>query len=432
METCQIDDSRKQAKEMAIIASSNDNWIKNMALLWQCRHFLARATAMVFVISGIVAIILPNHYESTARIMPPDQQAGGGALIAALVGRTAPGGLGSLASSLFGVRGTGSLYIDVLQSKTIGDSLVDHFDLMKVYHSRYRQDALKKLSRRTIIKDDRKSGVISISVTDHDRRRARDMAQAYLDELNSFMTHANTSSAHRERQFVEQRLTTVQRELEEAQHDLSAFSSKNTTIDVKEQTRAMVDAGGRLQAQLIASQSELSSLEQIYGSDNVRVRASRARIGLLEHQLEKLSGSTEQPDSNADQANEAMYPSLHQLPDLAMRWADLYRRVKIQETVFDLLSQEYEMARIQEVKELPIISVIDSPNWPEKKSFPPRTLIVLAITTLSFCIMAISLLARRRWLELDQDNPRRALANLALASVQKRVRTLKRPDPVTE
>jgi capsule polysaccharide export protein KpsE/RkpR len=424
METCQIDDA-ENAKEKFICASSNDTWIKTVTMLWESRHILAKVTAIAFVLSGLVAVILPNHYESTTRIMPPDQQGGSGALIAALVGRAAPTGIGGLANSLFGVRGTGSLYIDILQSKTIGESLIDHFDLMKIYRTRYRQDALKKLARRTVIKDDRKSGVISISVTDHDRRRARDMAQAYLDELNRFMTRANTSSAHREREFVEQRLNTVQRELEEAQSDLSAFSSKNTAIDVKEQTRAMVDAGARLQAQLIAGQSELSSLEQIYGADNVRVRASRARIALFEHQLEKLSGSNLSLDSDAKPPSDAIYPALRQLPDLSMRWADLYRRVKIQETVFDLLSQEYEMARIQEVKELPVISVIDSPNWPEKKSFPPRALIVLALTTSSLCIMALSLVARSKWIELDQNDPRRTLIERALFSIHKRINTLK-------
>jgi uncharacterized protein involved in exopolysaccharide biosynthesis len=387
-----------------------DTWVTNASLLWDHRRLLARVAAGAFLLGTAIAFVLPNKYESTTRIMPPDQQGGTAALVAALAGRAAPGGLGGLASSLLGVKGSGSLYIDLLQSKTIGESLVDRFGLQKLYRTRYRQDALKKLARRTVVKDDRKSGVISIIVTDSDRRRARDMAQAYLDELNIFMTHVNTSSAHREREFVEKRLVTVSRELEEAQQDLSLFSSKNTTIDVKEQTRAMVDAGARLQAQLIVGQSELDSLEQIYGNENVRVRAGRARVALLQRELEKMSGSSTPADPDEKQDSAEIYPSLRQLPNLSVRWADLYRRVKIQETVFDLLSQEYEMTRIQEVKELPVISVIDPPSWPEKRSFPPRLLIILVSAVLAVISAAIGLLAQRRWNGLNPEDPRRVLA----------------------
>jgi capsule polysaccharide export protein KpsE/RkpR len=231
-----------------------------------------------------------------------------------------------------------------------------------------------------------------------------------LDELNKFMTRINTSSAHREREFIERRLVAVSHDLEEAEQDMSVFSSKNTTIDVKEQTRAMVDAGAKLQAQLIVGQSELDSLEQIYGDENVRVRASRARVALLQRELEKMSGSSTPADPDEKQDSAEIYPSLRQLPNLSVRWADLYRRVKIQETVFDLLSQEYEMARIQEVKELPVISVIDPPSWPEKRSFPPRRLTILVVTVLAVVATAIGLLARRRWNGLSPRDPRRVLA----------------------
>jgi capsule polysaccharide export protein KpsE/RkpR len=412
-----------EAVEREAAQTLPDTWVTNASLLWDHRRMLARVAAVALLLGTTIAFILPDKYESTTRIMPPDQQGGTAALVAALAGRAAPGGLGGLASSLLGVRGSGSLYIDLLQSKTIGESLVDRFGLQKLYRTHYRQEALKKLARRTVVKDDRKSGVISIVVTDSDRRRARDMAQAYLDELNTFMTHVNTSSAHREREFIEQRLVSVSRELEEAQQDLSVFSSKNTTIDVKEQTRAMVDAGARLQAQLIVGQSELDSLEQIYGNENVRVRAGRARVALLQRELEKMSGSSTAPDPTEKEDSAEIYPSLRQLPSLSVRWADLYRRVKIEETVFDLLSQEYEMARIQEVKELPVISVIDPPSWPEKRSFPPRLLIIVVLTMFTVIAAAVGLLVRRRWNALSPEDPRRVLAARMLLTVN-------RPRPV--
>ena len=129
-------------------------------------------------------------------------------------------------------------------------------------------------------------------VEDTDRVRARDLAQGYLDGLNNLVTRTNNSSAHRERVFIEQRLQKVQADLEHAQLELSEFSSKNSTIDIKEQTRAMVDAGARVQGELLVEQSGLESLRQIYGDGNVRVRETEARIANLQSDLAKMTGTS--------------------------------------------------------------------------------------------------------------------------------------------
>ena len=215
-------------------------------------------------------------------------------MLALLAGRSLGGNglgaLGSLAGGLLGGRTSSALYQDLLQSRSISDHLIDRFDLQHIYHKRYRIDTVKYLTRHTTIVEDKKSGVISLTFTDTDPQRARTIAQAYLEELNAVLTKSNTSSAHREREFIEKRLVKVQVDLEDAEKALSQFSSVHTTLDIKEQTHAMVDAAAKLQAELIVGQSELESLQQIYGSENVRVRAARARIGSLQHDLTKLGG----------------------------------------------------------------------------------------------------------------------------------------------
>ncbi len=142
------------------------------------------------------------------------------------------------------------------------------------------------------ITEDKKSGVITIVVEDRSRVRARDLAQGYLDELNNLVTQTNTSTAHRERVFIEQRLSAVRTNLEDAELQLSQFSSKSSAIDIQEQTRAMVDAGARVQAELLVEQSGLQSLRQIYGDGNVRVRETEARIASLQDELAKMTGSS--------------------------------------------------------------------------------------------------------------------------------------------
>ena len=224
------------------------------------------------------------------------------------------------------------------------------------------------------------------------------------------MIKVNTSAARREREFIEQRLVTVQGDLERAQVELSNFASKNTTLDIKEQTKAMVEAGAKLQAQLIVARSEADSMGQIYGEGNVRMRAANARVSELERELKKLGGSDAEVNDN-DRINDNLYPSLRQLPILAVRWADLYRQVKVKETVFDLLTEQCELARIEEVKSIPSVRVIDSPTWPEKKSFPPRLIIMLVFTGLCVFGAAMYLVLADGWQRLSPRDVRKQLAN---------------------
>jgi hypothetical protein len=408
VEEPQIQDYRTGEPQIAVMEKAN--WVKNASLFWDFRRVFARVAGIVFVLSIVVVLLLPKEYVSGARIMPPEQGGNAAAMLAALVGKSSAGGLAGLAGSLLGAKNNGALFVALLHSGTVSGHLIDRFDLQRVYHKRYRVDTAKRLGRLTKITEDPKSGVITIAVTDETRERARDLAQGYLDELNNLVAKVNTSSAHREREFIEQRLNTVQAELQRAQLELSDFSSKNTTIDIKEQTRATVDAGAKLEGQLIAGQSELDSLRQIYGDQNVRVRAAEARNAILQRELQRANGQSTADPNGKDVDASHPYPALRQLPQLGVRWANLYRNVRIHETVFDLLSEEYETARIEEVKSIPTVSVIDVPELPERRSGPHRTLIVLITTLLSVVMTAGFLLARRSWLELGSDDARRVLA----------------------
>ena len=399
------------------------NWVRNANLLWDHRRLLFRVAVVALVLSATIAFLIPKRYESVARLMPPEQPSSGAAMLAALAGHSLGGlaGFGNLAG-LLGGRTSSALFIDLLHSRTISDHIIDRFNLQHVYKKRYRIDTVKYLAHQTTVVDDKKSGVITITFSDTDPRRAQAITQAYLDELNSIVTRANTSSARREREFIEKRLVSVQAELQGAEKALSQFSSTNVTLDIKEQTHAMVDAAAKLQAELIVGQSELDSLEQIYGDANVRVRAARARIGVLKSQLTKMSGSASA--EGADESSEAssqLYPSLRQLPRLAVPYADLYRRVRIQETVFELLSQQYEMARIEEAKDTPVVAVIDQPLVAEKKSFPPRLLMILLLTGFAVGATAFYIVLRSMWEHVGKGDPRKVLAQEIGDSVRRQM-----------
>jgi uncharacterized protein involved in exopolysaccharide biosynthesis len=422
--------------EETVPISHEPTWAIRAILLWKHRHRLARVTGISLLVSLAIAFAIPKEYKSTTSIMPPDQQGSSAMLLAALAGHSGGlGALGSLASGFLGGHTSTDLFIDLLHSGTVSGHLVDRFNLQHVYHKRYRIDAAKHLARCTKITEDKKSGVITIAVEDRSRVRARDLAQAYLDELNKLVTRTNTSAAHRERVFIGKRLNAVQGNLEDAEMQLSQFASKSSAVDIKEQTRAMVDAGARVQAELLVEQSGLQSLRQIYGDGNVRVRETEARIASLQGELTKMTGSSAPLTADAihdDGVNSGggddkgeLYPPLRQLPRLAVPYTDLYRRVKVQEAVFELLTQQYEMARIQEAKDVPVVSVIDAPGIAEKKSFPPRLLFTLLLTFLSFAGTSAVILMRDHWATVDPRDPRKILAAEVLPVLSRRIHSIR-------
>src|SRR5581483_7956854 len=163
-------------------------------LLWERRRFLARTAAYALGASTIIAFVIPKRYESTTRVMPPDARSGAGiAMMAAMSGKANPG-LTSLAGDLLGMKSSGALFTDILRSRTVEDRLIDRFDLRKVYRERYWQDARQYLAEQTAVSEDRKSGVITITVTDRDPRRAAQLAQAYVEELDRLVAEVSTSS----------------------------------------------------------------------------------------------------------------------------------------------------------------------------------------------------------------------------------------------
>jgi capsule polysaccharide export protein KpsE/RkpR len=389
------------------------NWVVNARVLWYGRRTLFYTTALALIAGLVFGFLIPKRYQSGARIMPPDQQGSSAMLLAGLVSRSSGlGGLSSLAGGLLGGHTTTALFVDLLHSGTVSGHLIERFHLQQVYHKRYVVDTAKHLAKCTEVTDDKKSGVITITVEDTDPVRARDLAQGYLDELNNLVMQTSTSSARQERVFIEKRLDTVHADLERAQLELSEFSSTHSTVDIKEQTRATVEAAAKVQGQLLVEQAELDSMRKIYGDSNIRVREAEAAVASLRHDLEQMNGSPAplSPVTGASRSTlsqDELSPPLRQLPRLAVPFADLYREVRVQETVFELLTQQYEMARIEEAKDIPIVSVIDPPGIPEKKSFPPRLIVVLGFAAFGFIASSVWLLLSARWRILNAADPRK-------------------------
>ncbi len=400
----QLDERAAREKAIAVLRE-----------FWDRRRFLSRLSALGLLVAAAIAFLIPAQYESTTLLMPPDQQSSStGALLASLTGK-AGALLGPMAGDLAGIRSSGDLFIGILRSRTVEDRLIAKFELRKVYRDSNWEDARRDLEIKTGASEERKSGIITIRVTDRSPQRAAGMAREYVEVLNLVVAQLSTSAAHRERVFLEERLTQVNQDLESAEKEFSQFASKNTAIDIQAQGKAMVEAAATLQGQLIAAESELEGLKQIYSDENVRVRSVQARITELQHQLEKLGGKGEASSGTGQEAG-SLYPSIRRLPLLGVTYADLFRRAKVQEAVFEVLTQQYELAKVQEAKEIPSVKVLDPANIPERKSFPPRFLIIILGGILALGLGVAWIFGSLLWAKVGPDDPvRRFTGDLSLS-----------------
>jgi uncharacterized protein involved in exopolysaccharide biosynthesis len=390
--------------------------VSRLRLLLDHRFFLLRVTAYGLAAAVLLAYLIPVRYEARTQLMPPDSEMSSG--LASLMAMTtrSGSGLGLLAGDFLGLKTSGSLFVGILRSETVEDRIVEQFNLKSVYSVRQMQGARRQLEENTEISEDRKSGIIVIRVSDHSPQRAKAIANAYIVELDRLVVDLNTSAAHRERIFLEDRLKSVKQDLDSSAKAFSKFASENAAIDINEQGKAMVEAAAALQGHLIAAQSELEGLRQVYADNNVRVRAVRARIAELQVKLKQMGDGDLSPDGTA--GNNGLYPSIRKLPLLGVTYAELYRANKIQETVYELLTQQCELAKVQEAKETPSVKVLDDASLPEKKSFPPRLLIMLLGAFLSMVVGAVWVLGKAGWESLDPAHPGKLLAQDAYTTIK--------------
>jgi capsule polysaccharide export protein KpsE/RkpR len=391
-------------------------------LLWGERRFLLRLTAAGLLAFTLFAFLTPKRYAATTQLMPPDFNSSSDlmmALPALTSGESSEGSSGAgssggslmgVASKLLGFSSSGDLYIGVLRSRTIGDSLIKRFALMELYSARYPEDARRKLESITEIKTDQKTGILSISVEDKDPRLAAAMAQAYVDELNRVLASVSNSSAHRERLFIETRRNEVKKELDHAAEEFSEFASKNAALDIPEQAKAEVTAAADLQAQFITAQSMLRGLQQVYTDNNSRVRKMKAQVAELESQVNKLGGKGVTPANGSVLGPDELYPSIRQLPLLGVRYLELFRQNKIDEAVYELLTKQYEIAKLEEVRDVPSAQVLDPAVIPQKKSGPHRFYIMLGGMCFSLAIGIAWILGHVYWKRTDPQSPWKVFA----------------------
>jgi tyrosine-protein kinase Etk/Wzc len=369
-------------------------------LLASQKEFILK-TALVFtIITVILVFVIPVDYTSTAAIMPPQKQNSASALLGELGGLAAlsGGGLGGSAAGMLGLKNPGDLYIGLLQSETIEDAIVHQFDLMHVYKKKRLSDARKKLKSNTRILSE-KSSLISIAVEDHSPTRAAAIANAYISHLHDLMSHLAISEAAQRRVFFEHEVDEEKKRLADAEEALVRTEQKTGIIQPQGQTQAVIMTIMQLQAQISATEVELSALRASATNDNPKVITLESQLAGLRARLSEFEKGHPQAQAIAGD----VLPTVTSVPTASLEYLRSYREVQYHQTLFDLLARQYELAKVDEAQEAPLIQVVDPALVPDKRSWPPRTILTLLAFFLGALLASFWVLVQAAYRSHMQD-----------------------------
>lgn len=315
---------------------------------------------------GATYLIRPTFTAVTTFLPPQQPQSAAASAISSL------GALSGLAGVVGGVKSPADQYVSLMQSVTVQDRLIDAFGLMQVYEAKFRFEARKELSRNTRISLGKKDGLITVEVDDKDPARAAEMARRHVEELRRVTSELALTEAQQRRQFFESQLKQTRDRLAKAQ--LALESSGFGQGALRAEPKAAADSYARLRAEVTAAEVRLQTLRSTLVDSAPEVQQQLGRLAALRTQLGRLEGSLES-------AGGADYVSK-------------YREFKYQDTLFELFSRQYELARVDESREGALIQVVDDAVPPEHKSRPRRGVIAIVTTGLAFLATLVFLLLR--------------------------------------
>jgi uncharacterized protein involved in exopolysaccharide biosynthesis len=336
----------------------------------------ARAKSILWTVltaaflSAVIAFLIPVEYTAEAVILTPQQAQPSLAALAQLAG-IAPGAMMSSQSLLagFGLRNPADLYVGILESRTIADSLINRFHLKEVYGDKYVQRARKHLSHKTSIKTG-KDTLIHIQVEDRDPSRAAQLANGYVDELFSRNTKVALTEASQRRLFFEQQVLKEKDLLAQSEDALRETEQFTGLIEPSGQAEALIRSAAQLHSEILTREAELAGMRTFMADDNPRLQAVSHEVSSLRAELSKLENRT--------QGAGAPEVSVGKLPQGALSYLRRYRDMKYHETLYEALSKQYEAARLDEAKAAPLVQIIDNAVVPERRSWPPRTIIIVS------------------------------------------------------
>ena len=375
--------------------ASEISLLELLVVLLERKRLIVWVTLICAAVSGSVSLLLPKWYTATVTLLPPQQNSSVSAALSSQL--SSLGGMAALAGGSLGLKNPNDLYVGMLKSRTVEDAMVQHFELMKEYRDRYPSDARKDFEKYATVDGSGKDGLIHISVEARSAQRAADLANGYVNQFRELSEHLAITEASQRRLFFERQLEQAKDNLANAEEALKKTEQTTGVIQLDSQSRALIESAASLRAEISAREVQIQGMQTYATSENADLVKAQKELEGLRAQLAKLGGS----ESNG--GGELFLPK-GQVPQAGLEYVRKLRDVKYNETIFEILARQFEIAKLDEAKQGALVQVVDPAIAPDKKSFPRRALIVVGATVLGF-FFAVFLAFVQATLEYTKKDP---------------------------
>ena len=365
------------APSVARSAAKGDDEISLLDLLIvlaERKRVIFWTTAVFAILAIVISLLLPKSYIATVTLLPPQQNSSMSASLASQLGSM--GGMATLAGGALSLKNPNDMHVAMLQSRTVEDAMVQHFGLMQEYHARYLSDASKAFEGQAKVDDSGKDGLIRISVTDSDPRRAAELANGYVDQFRNLSQHLAITEASQRRLFFEQQLEQTKDNLANAEEALKQTEQSTGVIQPDRQAQALIDSASTLRAQITAREVQIQGMQTYATAENSQLVQAQKELEGMREQLAKLGGSEE--------GSSGLIVPKGLVPEASLEYVRKLRDVQYYQTIFDILARQFEAAKLDEAKEGALIQVVDPAVPPDRRTSPKRSLIVIGATAVGF------------------------------------------------
>ncbi len=358
------------------------------------RKLIISCTLITAIAMAVISMFLPKWYSAATSVLPPETK-GNVSMYSDIVQ--------SLQIPLFGPTPLSSqpatIYINILTSRKIGEQIIQEFDLRRIYKVKLMSKALERLhSHSTFMLLE--NGLLIIKFEDKDPEQAAAIANRYAELLDEFNQATNVSRASKTKEFIERQLEIRSGLLERAEEDLRRFQEENEALELSEQVRSTLNVMSGLTGQAIALEVELEILAQYASKSSDEYISKKKRYDEINEQLKKFKVDTARDEEDIVRS---FFPTLDKVPQVTLDLLRLTRRVKIEETVYELLIREYEKVRIEEARDTPTIQVLDKATPPKLRSRPKRKFLVIVGGLIGFGWSALLAVLVTLWREEEKQ-----------------------------
>jgi tyrosine-protein kinase Etk/Wzc len=375
-------------KGQSAVQSSEAGFLKIIVLIARVRRRLAFSIFFTMLASAGLVMLIPVSYTATAVILAPQPSSSASALLSQI------GSLASLAPDLMegggGAKTPVETLLGILSSRTIGDQMIERFGLQRLYHSKHMVDTRKALAMHTRV-EATKGYLIRISVEDQSATRAADMANGYVDLLYNINHRLALTQSAQRRVFLEAQVNAERDALSNSELAFKRAQESTGVVQLSAQAEVTLRTITQLRSEMVSRELQLEQLRTMATEHNEKVTEMETGIGALRAQLAKA-------EKGANDAQTSDYfLAAGKVPAAGLEYIRTTRDMRYHEALFEALSKQYEMARMDEAKAPPLLQVVDRAIPLDRKTWPPRTLLVLLSGLLAaICVIGWSL-ARDAW-----------------------------------